>query len=158
MTIELLAYLTEGEKNLAGLWEQWTEQRTTLLRHRAGGPDLNAEVSFVLSINGRRMTDEARRLLSLLGVLPDGIAQDDLNALLPGAGEEAAATLCAVGLAFDEEARLRVPEAVRDHVRAEYAPRPDDLVRAAAHYYRLLRVLGRKLEFGRSQDDRRLAQ
>ena len=82
------------------------------------------------------MTDQARRLLSLLGVLPDGIAHDDLDTLQPGHGEEAAASLRKMGLAFDEASRLRMLQPIRDHVQAAHAPRPDDLARAVAYYYR----------------------
>jgi tetratricopeptide (TPR) repeat protein len=91
-------------------------------------------VSFDLSINSQRTTEEARRLLSLLGVLPDGIAHDDLGKLLPGAGAAAAATLRKVGLAFDEATRLRVLQPIREHVRARHAPQPSDLDHAVAHY------------------------
>jgi len=142
LTTTLLAYLAEGEPNLAGLWRQWTQRRVALLRRGTGRQELSAAVSFDLSINSRRMTDEARRLLSLLGVLPEGIAHDDLEPLLPGTGEEAARTLRKVGLAFDEAARLRVLQPIRDHVQAAHEPSPDDLAQAVAHYGELARQLG----------------
>jgi hypothetical protein len=142
LTTELLAYLAEGEPDLSGLWRQWTEQRVALLRREGSGADTGVEVSFDLSINSQRMTEEARRLLSLLGVLPDGIAHDDLDKLLPGAGAAAAATLRKVGLAFDEATRLRVLQPIREHVRDRHAPRPDDLDHAVAHYAGLAQRLG----------------
>lgn len=102
-------------------------------------------MSFDLSINAPRTSEEARRLLSLLGQLPDGIAHEDLDALVPDVGADAAATLRKVGLAFDEGGRLRVLQPLRDHVRAKYAPRDDDLVRAIAHYCALTEMLGWRL-------------
>jgi hypothetical protein len=148
LTTTLLAYLAEGEPDLGGLWRQWTRQRVALLRRGAGQQQLSAEVSFELSITSTRMTEEARRLLFLLGVLPDGIAHDDLEPLLPGSGEEAARTMRKVGLAFDAGARLRVLQPLRDHLQAAHAPRPDELTRAVAHYCALTETLGWRL--GRS--------
>jgi hypothetical protein len=133
LTIELLAYLAEGEP-LIGHWHQWTERRVDMIRRNQDGPGLSMAVSFDLSINGPRTTDHARRLLSLLSVLPDGIAHEDLNTLLPGIGNQAAMTLRKVGLALDDQARLRVAQPIRDYVQVNHAPRPDDLARAVSHY------------------------
>ena len=57
----------------------------------------NLELSLYLTVNGRRMNDEARFLVSLLGVLPDGIAWQDLDAVLPGKVTGAAADLAGLG-------------------------------------------------------------
>jgi tetratricopeptide (TPR) repeat protein len=148
LTTTLLAYLAEGEPDLAGLWRQWTQQRVALLRGGAGRQEVSAAVSFELSINSTRMTDQARRLLFLLGVLPDGIAHDDLERLLPGAGEQAARTLRKMGLAFDEAGHLRVLQPLRDHLQAVHAPEADELGRAVAHYCTLAETLGWRI--GRS--------
>jgi tetratricopeptide (TPR) repeat protein len=145
LTTTLLAYQAEGEPNLEGLWHRWTERRVALLKRGAGRSEVSVAASFELSINSERMTDRARRLLSLLGVLPDGIAHDDLDALRPGHGGEAAASLRKVGLAFDAGSRLRMLQPIRDHVQVAHAPRPDDLARAVGHYCKLAETLGRQL-------------
>jgi len=88
------------------------------------------------------MTDEARRLLSLLGVLPDGIAHEDLNEVLPQAGDRAANVLRRVGLAFDLGDRLRVLAPIREYVARKHPPSPDDLARAVAHYGALAEKYG----------------
>lgn len=148
LTTTLLAYQAEGEPNLEGLWRRWTERRVALLKRGTGRSEVSVEASFDLSINSKRMTDQARRLLSLLGVLPDGVAHNDLEELLRGSGEEAARTLRKVGLAFDEGSRLRTLQPIRDHVQTAHFPRPDDLARAVAHYCEMAKTLGWKL--GRS--------
>jgi tetratricopeptide (TPR) repeat protein len=148
LTTTLLAYQAEGEPSLEGLWHRWTERRVALLKRGAGGSKMSVEASFDLSINSERMTNEARRLLSLLGVLPEGIAHDDLDILQPDTGPEAATTLRKVGLAFDEGSRLRLLQPIRDHVQVAHVPRPDDLARAVAHYCELVETLGWRL--GRS--------
>ena len=143
LTIELLAYLAEAEPDLAGLWRRWQAKRVALLRRGSGSSaQLSAEVSFELSITGPRMTKPARRLLGLLGVLPDGITHENLNVLLLREGEEAAWTLRRVGLAFDEGPRLRALQPIRDHARSHHPPEPNDLTRAVRHYRELATTLG----------------
>ena len=88
------------------------------------------------------MTKPARRLLGLLGVLPDGITHENLNVLLLREGEEAAWTLRRVGLAFDEGPRLRALQPIRDHARSHHPPEPNDLTRAVRHYRELATTLG----------------
>jgi tetratricopeptide (TPR) repeat protein len=145
LTVTLLARLAEGEPYLRGLWEQWTERRGALLRERAGGGDqLSEEASFEVSINSPRTTQEARRLLALLGVLPDGVAHLDLDTLLPGTGEPAASSLRRVGLASDEDQRLRTLAPIRDYLHDRYRPSESDLEHAVAHYRNLGARLGAK--------------
>jgi tetratricopeptide (TPR) repeat protein len=157
LAIELLAYLADAETNLAGLWRRWQAKRVALLRRgSANSPQLSAEVSFQLSITGPRMTTNARRLLSLLALLPDGVAHQDLDLLLPEEGEDAAATLRRVGLAFDEGPRLRMLQPIRDHTRKHHPPEPDDFRRTEAHYRQLAVTLSPRV--GSSSGAAALAQ
>jgi len=150
LAIALLSYLAEGQPNLDGLWARWQTERTKMLQ-RAGGADRlnNLELSLDLSIRGPRMNDVARALLSLLGLLPDGIAWQDLDALLPGQGALAAADLRRVGLALDDEknARLRLLAPVREFVHHHLVSGEANLARAVDHYLLLAAVLGNKLGF-----------
>jgi hypothetical protein len=87
LAITLLAHAAEAEQDLSTLWRRWSTERTALLkRGTADNRLLNLSASLELSIGGGRITDAARRLLTLLGLLPDGIAHGDLDALLPGGG------------------------------------------------------------------------
>ena len=138
LAIVLLAHEAEGEPNLSGLWNRWQEKRTALLKHAGGKERLtNIEVSLDLSLHGPRMTPQARRLLVLLALLPDGVAHEDLDALLPGDAGEAAAVLRKVGLAFDQGTRLRVLAPIREYVRRNHAPEAEDLDRAIDLYVEL---------------------
>ena len=148
LAIALLSYQAEGQPNLDGLWGRWQTERTKMLQ-RAGGADRlnNLELSLDLSIRGPRMNDVARALLSLLGLLPDGIAWQDLDALLPGQGALAAADLRRVGLALDDEknARLRLLAPVREFVHHHLVPGEADMARAVDHYLSLAEVLGNQV-------------
>ena len=147
LAIELLAWAAEAEPDLGGIWRRWqTEPDRSGMLKRAKGDHrlLSLAVSLELSIDGPRMTDPARRLLSLLGLLPDGIARGDLETLLPGFGNAAAATLRQVALAFDEARRLRLLAPIREHVAARHPPAPEDLARAVDHYAGMAAALGPK--------------
>ncbi len=145
LAIALMANAAEGQPDLADTWTRWETERTRMLQ-RAGGTDrlLNIEASYEISIQGPRMTDEARRLLSILGFLPSGVARADMKAVMPGHGVRAAAVLRQVGLAFDEAHRLRLLAPLREYVQREHLPQPDDLQAALSHYIGLATSLGTK--------------
>jgi hypothetical protein len=145
LAVTLMAHAAEAEPDLDGIWQRWqTEPDRTAMLKRARGDHrlLSLGVSLELSIKGPSMTEPARRLLSLLGILPDGIARGDLETLLPRLGNTAAATLRQVALAFDEAGRLRTLAPVREHVAAHHPPAPEDLGRAIDHYSGLASELG----------------
>ena len=84
LAVELLAHNAQGEPDLCGLAERWELERVALLS-RAGGhsQELSVAASVELSITSPLLTPDGRRLLSLLGQLPHGLARGDLNAVLP---------------------------------------------------------------------------
>jgi tetratricopeptide (TPR) repeat protein len=145
LAITLLAHAAQGN-DLANLAEEWEARRTALLARdgRASDRMWSWAASLELSLGSRRMTAEARRLVALLAALPDGIAQLDLAALLPGGGPGAARVLAQMELAYFEGGRLQMLAPVREHVAATHAPRPEDLGRAMEHYGDLARELGPK--------------
>lgn len=143
LAITLMAYFAEPEPDLSGVWHQWQRERTELLRRPGSMTRLgNIAVSFELSITGRRMTSPARRLLSIAALLPDGIAHTDLNVLLPDEAAKAARVLRAVGLAHDEEGRLRLLAPIREYITVTHSPEEVDWERAVGHYISLARALG----------------
>jgi len=138
LAITLLACAAEGEPNLAGLWKRWQKERTGMLRRATGADPLsNIEISYKLSINGPRMTDESRRLLSLLALLPDGAAEAGLEAIFPPNVGTAASVLRKTGLAFDETGRLRLLLPLREYVQRNYPPLREDQHHVAGHYLKL---------------------
>lgn len=141
LAVVLLASQAEGEPDLSALRQRWEEQRTALL-HRGWVRERqqSLEVSLRLSLDSPRMTKEALRLLSLLGLLPEGVAREDLAALLPGSGAEAASVLRKVGLAFDQGLRLRVLAPIREYVQRSHPPVEEDFDRAVDHYLALARI------------------
>ena len=145
LAIVLLASQAEGEPDLAGLRQQWEVRRTALLR-RAGARERqqSLEVSLELSLDSPRMSDESRRLFSILGLLPEGLVRGDLSSLLPEHGPEAASVLRKVGLAFDQGSRLRMLAPIREHARQNHPPPPEDLARTIDHYLNVAR-LGEKV-------------
>lgn len=146
LAITLMAYFAEPEPDLSGVWHQWQRERTELLRRPGSMTRLgNIAVSFELSITGSRMTSPARRLLSIAALLPDGIAHDDLNVLLPDEGTKAARVLRAVGLAHDEQGRLRLLAPIREYIAAIYPPEGPDRERVVNYYMGLASTLGLRI-------------
>ncbi|HWM90688.1 MAG TPA: tetratricopeptide repeat protein [Thermoanaerobaculia bacterium] len=139
LAITLLAFQAQPESDLAALWKRWQHEKTKLLRRSGGGKrDIDLEVSLEISIKCLRMTADARRLLTLLGRLPDGIAPEDVEALLPRAGEAAAATLRGVGLTIRGETRSRMYTPVREYARSDYPPEGEDLNRCVDYFLALI--------------------
>ena len=143
--IELMAYAAESEPDLA--WH------LAALADRAdGNADARREREPPAQPRGlARAVDQGpahdrpcAAPAVVLGVLPDGIARGDLEALLPGFGNAAAGILRQVALAFDEAGRLRTLAPVREHVAVHHPPASEDLARAIDHYAGLAKELGPK--------------
>jgi tetratricopeptide (TPR) repeat protein len=143
LAVELMAYAAQGQPDLAEVAQRWRAERTAMLA-RMGGMrrELSVAVSVEASVTAPLMTDSGRQLLGLLGVLPDGVAREDLAELLPGGGLAAAGVLRQVGLAFSEGGRLRTLAPVREHIAAAHPPEPADLDRAVGHYAKLAATAG----------------
>jgi tetratricopeptide (TPR) repeat protein len=146
LAVELLACNAQGDPDLTVLARRWEHERSRLLA-RAGGTsrELSVAVSAELSVTSPQMMPEGRRLMSLLGQLPDGIADPDLDALLPGQGLRAAANLRQLGLAFSEAGRVRMLAPIREHAAAEHPPADDDLNTAITHYCGLAAAEGNQV-------------
>lgn len=135
--ITLMAYVAQSEAHLSVLLERWRKKRTAILQRAGGkGKATNIEVSFDLSIDSPRVTPHARRLLSMLAMLPGGMAHQDIPTLLDD-GYEAAAVLRGSGLAFDEGERLRMLAPLRVYVSDRYPASADDESTVLDHYMKL---------------------
>ncbi|WP_437728605.1 tetratricopeptide repeat protein [Sorangium sp. So ce861] len=143
LAIDLLASAAQGNA-LVNLRAEWELSRAAVLERGGGARDRlrSWKASLELSIGSRRMTAEAHRLLAVLAVLPDGIAQRDLAAVLPGAGPAAARVLAQLRLAYFAGGRLKMLSPVREYVSAAYPPPAEDLGRVMEHYGELARTLG----------------
>ncbi len=132
LAIELLAHAADGESTLDRLAQRWRVERIRLLSRGA------VDTSW----RSPAMTEPARRLLSLMGQLPDGIAHDDIEPLLARGGSAAASQLRRMGLAFDQAGRLRTLPPVRHHLAEAHRPDENDWQHAIAHYGELADSLG----------------
>ena len=75
----MLAHAASGESDVAGLANRWRQERSALLeRGTADHRLLSVAVSVEASWRSPTMTEAARRLLAVLGTLPDGIALEHL--------------------------------------------------------------------------------
>jgi len=143
LAVELMGYAAQGQPDLAEVAQRWQTERTGMLQRMGGARrELSVAVSVEASVTSPLMTAPAARLLSLLGTFPDGIAREDLAALLPEVGLAAAAVLRQLGLAFGEGDRLRTLAPIREHVAAAHPPGSADLDQAISHYAQLAAMTG----------------
>jgi tetratricopeptide (TPR) repeat protein len=143
LAIELMGYAAQGQPSLEDVEHRWRTERVGMLQRMGGGTrELSVAVSVETSVNGPLMIPSARRLLSILGVLPDGIAHEDLAILLPDAGLAATAVLRQAGLVFDQDARLRMLAPIREYTAVAHPPDPADLARVMGQYVQLAAATG----------------
>jgi tetratricopeptide (TPR) repeat protein len=142
LAVELLGYAAQGQP-IGQVAVRWRRERTGMLQRMGGDrPELSVAVSIEASIRSPLMTGPGRRLLSLLGALPDGIAHQDLEAVLPDDGLAGAAVLRQLGLVFDEGDRLRTLAPIREHIAAAHPAPTADLDTAVGHYAQLAASIG----------------
>jgi tetratricopeptide (TPR) repeat protein len=141
LAITLMARYAEAYETLEPVWTNWQTKHTAMLKE-GDGRLANLNTSFDLSM--AVLSSEARRLLSVLAMLPDGIASIDLTSVFAGP-EEAAHELRNRALIFEEAKRLRMRAPLREYVAVEYPPSDEDQQRAVDHYLGLAAIEGRKL-------------
>jgi tetratricopeptide (TPR) repeat protein len=135
LALTVLAHQAQSYADVAELADAWRRRRTGLLTKGVRKRDADIGACIELSLGSPLMTEEGRRLLALLGLLPDGIRREDLAELLPPDGVDAAAALRRVGgLTFDDGPRLRVLAPVREYLAANHLPLPEDRERAVSFY------------------------
>jgi tetratricopeptide (TPR) repeat protein len=144
--LSLLAYQARYEPNLKELTGGWRRKRAALLTKGVKKREADLGASIEMSLRCPLLTLDARRLLSLLGLLPDGIHRDDLAEVLLPDGADAAVALRRVGgLAFDDGPRLRVLAPLREYLAVHLPPQTEDRERAIDFYCRLAAVEGNKM-------------
>ena len=136
LAIELVAWQAASERSLGSLALRWKARPSLVLRSGKADHRLtNLERSIALSLDALGPdTAPARHLFGLMGLLPEGLAVEDVDAILPGDGQEAASDLRAVRLASDDDAgRLRMLAPIRE-LAAEALRAPKEEERLNRHY------------------------
>jgi tetratricopeptide (TPR) repeat protein len=145
--ISLVARRASTRKTLAPLRREW-ERRGAVLATRLGSEggrrdSIVASVDF--SLRSRRLHATGKRLFSILGQLPAGMADKDLDTLIGDAAYEAAEELRVVGLLKEQDNRLRLPSPIRDVARRQHPPENADATPWTEHYLALARDEGERV-------------
>lgn len=130
LVITLMARAAEGN-DLDNVLSDWAIRRTDVLAspHRENDRLSSWSISLDISWTSRRMTDAARRLASLIAMLPDGLSRLDLENLLGKEGPMAATTLAQIGLSYFEAGRIRMLAPIREYAQRYRPPDAIDLKR-----------------------------
>lgn len=143
LAITLMARFAEVFESLEPVWQRWTKKRADMLKDGEEPDRLkNIAVSYELSVGV--LSGSARRLLSVLAMLPAGVAHIDLEGVFADP-DEAADELRRRALVFEEGPRLRMLAPLREYVMAAHPPEEGDARRAMEHYLGLAGSEGQKL-------------
>ncbi|KAF7311815.1 ATPase-AAA-core domain-containing protein [Mycena indigotica] len=142
LAVTLLAHLVADEADCKTVLQRWERENTALL---SDGIDKrsNLEISIAISLASPRMAVQpgAQELLSLLSILPDGLADADLtqsNLIFDSNVFAAKATLLRTALAYvGDHGRLQVLVPIREHV-LRAAPPTDGLIGPLRRHYQVL--------------------
>ncbi|MGC4047684.1 MAG: tetratricopeptide repeat protein [Armatimonas sp.] len=106
--------------------ERWKTERTKLLtkRHDEGRRDTDWSISLEFSLQSPWMKEcpAAMRLAKIMGQLPDGVAEIDIQQLMPDDTYNAIQTLVEIGLMLDinEIKRYRLLHPIREFLNDNY--------------------------------------
>ncbi len=84
LSLTIMAGRVDGDLRLRRMLERWKQEKADLLRRSDSREDRHNSVraSLRLSLTSRHLTPMAKRLLSVLGFLPDGLPEGGLKAFL----------------------------------------------------------------------------
>ncbi|KAJ7253210.1 hypothetical protein C8J57DRAFT_1722576 [Mycena rebaudengoi] len=139
LAVSLIASVASAE-GCAKALSRWKLESTQML---SDGYDqrLSLDISIMLSYTSSRMTPGAQELLSILSMLPDGLANASLvQAKLPIPDIlSCKATLIRTALAFvDQDQHLKVLIPIREHILHIHPPRNILKLKLREHFHQIL--------------------
>ena len=132
LSIKLLALNAPGDGSLTGLAEAWEEERARMLQvGAANNRETSLRVSLAISFTHLGQWSTAGRLLRLMALLPDGMAETDARTILSDGKRtrkelDAALRLERARLASRDNNRWRLISPVRELIRQDYPPKAED--------------------------------
>ena len=147
LALKLVAKRASTRPSLAGLRREWQRRGVLLAADSEGGGSRRDSLlaSVVFSLSSQRLRESGRRLFSLLGQLPAGLATTDLVVLLGDDGDEAAYQLRQVGLLKDRADRIGLLVPIRDVSRRLHSPDDKTTKQWVAHFISLIAVEGQDI-------------
>jgi tetratricopeptide (TPR) repeat protein len=137
--VELLAKQAQGV-DLDITLQRWRDERLEMLQSDASkGFDLTESIEF--SLRDPRLSENARRLLSVLALLPAGLSETDRRSLFPWS-TAAIALLQKAALVEREGRRWRLLVFIREQVRDTRPPQEEDKKKLLEFYFSLAQRLG----------------
>lgn len=145
LVVTLMANLAQVEK-VHVLLARWQKESTSLLDN---GRDRKKSLgtSIKLSLESKRLEEvpQAKELLGMLSLLPDGALEEDLALMAPNVqhAERCAALLRRTSLAYDdgcEPNRIKVLAPIRAFVRDSLPPSPAHLVRLQEYIWDIVKL------------------
>ncbi|KAJ6600489.1 hypothetical protein DFH09DRAFT_1070282 [Mycena vulgaris] len=142
LAVDLLAHLVDYE-GISNVLTRWETERTSLISEGYDkGSNLNLSIS--MSLSSPRITSlDARHLLSLLSILPDGLSDGELlQVKFPIEHILACKTaLLRTSLAYtDDQRRLRTLVPIREYMEKNYPPSNHHVRALLGHFHALLEV------------------
>jgi tetratricopeptide (TPR) repeat protein len=143
LAITLMGRYAESFDSLELVWSRWKSKRTAMLKDGLAPTRLtDIAVSYELSIGV--LGETARRLLSVLALLPDGVAHRDLEGVFVDP-DDAADELRRRALVFDEGERMRMQAPLREYVAGTHPTDPVGERKVVDHYLDLAANEGQKI-------------
>ncbi len=135
LAVTLVAWQAEVDTSLSRIWGEWQRLGAAAASDTRPGNHRQASLprSIDLSLASPRLGEAGRRLFSILGAMPAGMAEEDARALLGEAASEAMRQLRALALAQGDKGRIDLLPPLRRHAAAAYPPQGEDASAWALH-------------------------
>lgn len=143
LAVTLAAHRARHEPDLAALMQQYERQGPEIFTRTGDDPrTASVKASIELSLHDPRLTDAARRLLTLQAQLPAGMERNALDALMPETGGAARHCLLDIGLLETDGVRDTLLAPVREHLRRMLIIEEEDKARLISYYLTLAKEWG----------------
>ncbi|KAJ7889524.1 hypothetical protein B0H14DRAFT_2561728 [Mycena olivaceomarginata] len=123
LAVDLMAHLVDYE-GCSAILTRWETEKTSILSS-GHGKSSNLDASISVSLLSPRMTasPDARELLALLAILPDGLSDVDIiRSQIPAKDILACkSVLLSTSLAYTDDARLKVLVPIREYMQQHYS-------------------------------------